>query len=149
MIKNLTDGLIYAIKNKKIEHLNIAPLETINWDSIIGFCYSGVGKKTDNQDNYKFDLDIIEYIDNIKPKTDIYQKLKRDHLYATDSDGNNCQICNIYSALTFQTKHDNNHNHYILYSGNWYRIQSNFFEKVNTYITNNIQLSTIRFPNCP
>ncbi len=147
LVKNLTDDLIYAIKNKKIEHLNIAPPETINWDSIVGFCYSGIGKKTDDQDNYKFDLDIIEYIDKIKPEANIYKKLKRDHLHAIDSDGNHCQICNIYSALTFQTRYDNNH--YILYSDNWYRIQSNFFEKVNTYITDNVPISAISFPDCP
>lgn len=143
----LDENLINAIENKTTEHLHIAPPETTNWDSIIGFCYSGIGKNKDNEDNYTLDLDISEYINSIREGTNIYQKIKRDRLYGMNSDGTPFAICSIYSALTFQTEYQNNN--YILCSSTWYRIDNDFFDRVNYFISHNIPLSTLSFPECP
>jgi uncharacterized protein (TIGR04141 family) len=63
--------LVQAIEERRIEHLHIAPPETTDWDRIIGFCYSGIGKKTSEQENYDLNLDISEYIEKIRPGTNI------------------------------------------------------------------------------
>ena len=54
--------LANAIEKRQIDHLHIAPPETTDWDRIIGFCYSGIGKKMDDGDNYNLDLDLTEYL---------------------------------------------------------------------------------------
>lgn len=136
-----------AIEEKRTEHLHIAPPETTDWDRIIGFCYSGMGKKTTDEDNYNLNLNISEYIDKIKPNTNVYQKLRRDKLYAMNSDGTPFTICSIYSALVFQTEYEGEN--YILCSGSWYRVETSFFERVNNYIRTQIKISDASLPECP
>lgn len=145
--ENLDDLLVSAIENKETEHLHIAPPETTNWDSIIGFCYSGINKKIDDEDSYNLDLDIGEYLEKIKSGTNIYQKIKHDRLYAMNSDGTPFPICSIYSALTFQTEYENYN--YILCASTWYKIDKSFFDRVNYFITQHIPLSSLDFPECP
>ena len=136
-----------AIENRKTEHLHIAPPETTDWDRVIGFCYSGMGKKTAEADNYNLNLNISEYIDKIKPDTHVYQKLRRDKLYAMNSEGTPFVVCSIYSALVFQMEYEGEN--YILCSGTWYRVENSFFDQVNNYIQTQIKLSDIRLPECP
>lgn len=139
--------LIQAIKSKNIEHLHIAPPETTDWDKIIGFCYSGIKKKTEDSSNYNLNLDITEYIDKINPDSNIDQKIRRDRLLAMNSDEVPFTVCSIYSALVFQTKYNNYD--YILCSGTWYQVEKNFFEMVNNYIETRIKISDISLPDCP
>lgn len=135
-----------AIEEKRIEHLHIAPPETTDWDRIIGFCYSGMGKNTSNEESYNLNLNISEYIEKIKSNTNIYQKLRRDKLYAMNSDGTAFPICSIYSALVFQLEYEKEN--YILCSGSWYCVETNFFEQVNNYIKTQIKISDIHLPEC-
>lgn len=136
-----------AIEKREVDHLHIAPPETTNWDRIIGFCYSGIGKKLDVAENYNLDLDLTEYIEKIKAGTNIYQKLRRDKLYAMNSDGTPFVVCSIYAALVFQTKYEEKN--YILCSGVWYYVESSFFDQVNSFINTKIPLSNIELPDCP
>lgn len=136
-----------AIEKREVDHLHIAPPETTNWDRIIGFCYSGIGKKLDVAENYNLDLDLTEYIEKIKAGTNIYQKLRRDKLYAMNSDGTPFVVCSIYAALVFQTKYEEKN--YILCSGAWYYVESSFFDQVNSFINTKIPLSNIELPDCP
>lgn len=136
-----------AIEKKNIEHLHIAPPETTDWDRIIGFCYSGIGKQTDKQENYNLNLDISEYIKNIRPDTNIYSKIKRDKLYAMNSDGTPFAVCSIYAALVFQTEYEGKN--YIFCSGSWYQVETSFFNQVNNFIANRIPMSTLTLPDCP
>lgn len=136
-----------AIEKKNLEHLHIAPPETTDWDRIIGFCYSGIGKKTDTQENYSLNLDISEYVNSIRPETNVYSKIKRDKLYAMNSDGTPFAICSIYAAIVFQTEYENKN--YILCSGSWYQVETSFFNQVNNFIENKIPLSSLTLPECP
>ena len=115
----LSDALDYelvcAIENHQTDHLHIAPPEIIDWDHIIGFCYSGTRRKLDDSENYNLDLDILDYIKVLKPGINIGQKVRRDKLYAMNLDGEYFPICNIYSALVFQTEYKGEN--YILCSG--------------------------------
>ena len=136
-----------AIEKREVDHLHIAPPETTNWDRIIGFCYSGIGKKLDEAESYNLDLDLTEYIEKIKAGTNILSKLHRDKLYAMNSDGTPFVICSIYAALVFQIKYDEKN--YILCSGTWYYVESSFFNQVNSFINAKIPLSNVNLPDCP
>ncbi len=139
--------LAHAIESRQIDHLHIAPPETTDWDRIIGFCYSGIGKKLDDGENYNLELDLTEYVEKIKPSTNVYQKIRRDKLYAMNSDGTPFAICSIYAALVFQTEYEGKN--YILCSGTWYYVETSFFEQVNNFITAKIPISDVTLPDCP
>jgi uncharacterized protein (TIGR04141 family) len=136
-----------AIENHQLNHLHIAPPETTDWDRVIGFCYSGIGKKIDDGENYNLDLDLTEYVDRIKPGINVYQKIRRDKLYAMNSDGVPFAICSIYAALVFQTEYEEKN--YILCSGTWYYVETSFFEQVNNFVKTKIPMSDVVLPDCP
>ena len=136
-----------AIEHHITDHLHIAPPETTDWDRIIGFCYSGIGKNTCEAENYNLNLDVSEYIENIRTGSNIYAKIRRDKLYAMNSDGTPFAICSIYAALVFQTEYEGKN--YIFCSGSWYQVETSFFNRVNNFIRNNIPVSTISLPECP
>lgn len=139
--------LVKAIEERRTEHLHIAPPETTDWDRVIGFCYSGIGKKTSEQENYKLNLDLSEYIEKINPNTNVYQKIRRDKLYAMNSDGIPFSVCSIYAAIVFQTEYEEKN--YILCSGTWYQVETSFFDQVNNFIQNRVTASDISLPDCP
>ncbi len=139
--------LVNAIQEKKTEHLHIAPPETTDWDKIIGFCYSGIGKKLSDAENYELNLNLFEYIEKINPTTNIYQKIRRDRLYAMNVEGTSFAICSIYSALVFQTEYEGQN--YILCAGTWYQVETSFFNQVNNFIRTRVTISDIVLPNCP
>lgn len=139
--------LANAIENRQIDHLHIAPPETTDWDRIIGFCYSGIGKKMDDSESYNLDLYLTEYVEKIKPGINVYQKIRRDKLYAMNSDGVPFAICSIYAALVFQTEYEGKN--YILCSGTWYSVETSFFEQVNNFIKTRVPRSSVTLPDCP
>lgn len=136
-----------AIEKHNIDHLHIAPPETTDWDRIIGFCYSGIGKRTEKSENYNLNLDVAEYVNNIREGCNVYAKIRRDKLYAMNSDGTPFSICSIYAALVFQTEYKGKN--YIFCSGSWYQVETSFFNKVNNFIQNRIPISSITLPECP
>jgi uncharacterized protein (TIGR04141 family) len=139
--------LTNAIEKRQIDHLHLAPPETTDWDRIIGFCYSGIGKNVNHDDNYNLDLDLAEYVEKIRPETNLYQKIRRDKLYAMNSDGTSFAICSIYAALVFQTEYEGKN--YILCSGTWYYVETSFFEQVNNFIKTRVPISSVVLPDCP
>lgn len=145
--ESLDFQLSYAIEKHNVEHLHIAPPETTDWDRIIGFCYSGVGKKIEKPENYSLNLDVEEYVKNIRENCNVYAKIRRDKLYAMNSDGVPFSICSIYAALVFQTEYEGKS--YIFCSGSWYQVETSFFNQVNNFIQNRIPLSSISLPECP
>lgn len=147
LLEELDSQLYLAIENKNTEHLHISPPENTDWDRIIGFCYSGMGKKTSEAESYNLDLDISEYINSIRENRNISQKVRRDKLYAINSDDTTFAICNIYSALIFQTEYKSKN--YIFCSGSWYQVETSFFKQVNDFIENRIPISSLAFPECP
>lgn len=139
--------LVRAIEERRIDHLHIAPPETTDWDRIIGFCYSGIGKKTSEQESYNLNLDISEYIEKIRPDTNIYQKIRRDKLYAMNADGTPFPVCSVFSALVFQTEYESQN--YILCAGTWYQVETSFFNQVDSFIQTRITISDVNLPDCP
>lgn len=139
--------LTNAIENRDIDHLHIAPPETTDWDRVIGFCYSGIGKNLEDPNNYNLDLDLTEYLGKIKHGIDVYQKIRRDKLYAMNSEDVPFSVCSIYTALVFQTKYKEKN--YILCAGTWYYVESSFFNKVNDFVDKKVPMSDVDLPDCP
>ncbi|MEG0752707.1 MAG: TIGR04141 family sporadically distributed protein, partial [Angelakisella sp.] len=147
LFESLDFELEEAIKKRTIDHLHIAPPETTDWERIIGFCYSGTGKKKEDADSYSLNLDLSEYLDKIRPDTNIYEKIKRDKLLAMTVDEVPFAICSIYAAMVFQTELEGIT--YILCSGNWYQIDQSFFNTVHDFVRNRVPISTFSLPDCP
>lgn len=146
LAETLDFSLTDAITSRNTTHLHISPPETTDWDSVIGFCYSGIGKNPNESENYTLDLDLTEYIESIKPDTNVYQKIRRDKLYGLTSDGIPFTISSIYSSLVFQTEHENKH--YILCAGTWYQVDNSFFDQVNDYVSKQVKISDFSLPDC-
>ena len=89
-------------------------------------------------------MDLSELKD---PTTNIYQKIRRDRLYAMNVEGTSFAICSIYSALVFQTEYEGQN--YILCAGTWYQVETSFFNQVNNFIRTRVTISDIVLPNCP
>ena len=138
--------LIEAIEKKDTEHLHIAPPETTDWDQVVGFCYSGIGKRCDNPDNYTLNLNPDEYINKIKPETNVYNKLKRDKLYGLTPEGISFVISSMYNAIIYQACYEGKN--YILCAGTWYQVEPSFYDQVNNYVNTRVKISDIHLPDC-
>ena len=136
-----------ALLRKDLQNLYITPPEIIDPEKIFGFCFSGIRKDINNIENYSYEPDIEEYIKsfNEKDAKQVFEKIRRDKLFAIDFNGISNAICSVYNAIVWQCTHNNKT--YILWSGAWYYIEANFFNKVNTFV-NNIPLSNISLPKC-
>lgn len=145
--ESLDFELADAIEKRLIEHLHIAPPETTDWERVIGFCFSGIGQKSEVRDSYHPNLDLSEYIDRIRPGTNVYQKIKRDRLLAMTVDEVVFPISSIYAALIFQTEFEGST--YILCSGNWYEINISFYNTVHEFVRRRIPLASFSLPYCP
>jgi hypothetical protein len=139
--------LTNAIETKQINHLHIAPPETTDWERIIGFCFSGIGKKSEDRESYVLNIDLSEYIDKVHPGTNIYQKIKRDRLLAMTVDEVVFPISSIYSSLVFQTEFEGST--YILCSGNWYEINASFYCTVHDFVRRRVPSASFSMPDCP
>ncbi len=138
--------LCEAIENKQLDNLTIAPPETIEWEYIDGFNYTGMGIGSANLENYRLDLDPMDYFNSIRPEVNILAKIKRDRLQALNIDGTIYTVSNIYNAIVFQA--EVNSNIYILSSGTWYLVNQPFFNRVNDFILSMVKVSKVSLPNC-
>lgn len=138
--------LAKAITDHNTDHLHIAPPETTDWDRVIGFCYSGIGKRTGEQASYDLNLDLSPYIERIRPGINVYEKIRRDKLYAMTADGAVFTVSSVYAALVFQTGYEGKN--YILCAGSWYQVETSFFEQVNNYVRTRVPISTLTLPPC-
>jgi len=140
----LDSELVGTIEQCDVEHLHIAPAEIVDWEKLNGFCFGGLGKKTESAENYSLDIDLSEYISQIGSKDKALAKLKRDRLYAMTATEDVYSTGGVYDSLLFQTTYKGNT--YILVSGNWYLIDNNFYTRVCSYVKNEIPVSSVRLP---
>ncbi len=136
-----------SIKSKDVLNLHAAPPETIDWERVVGFCFSGIREDTSKAESYDVNLDVSIYISKIKPDTNVYKKIKRDKIYAIMIDDTIFSVCSVYNALVYQTEYEGKR--YILCSGNWYHINSSFYEHVFDFVDNKVPLSDLQLPTCP
>lgn len=139
--------LCQALLKKEIQDLYIAPPDLIEPESIKGFCFTGIGKKQDDANNYLFDPDIAEYVEKLTEKTEkqIIDKLRNDKLLAIDLNDNVLTICNIYSAIVWQCTFQDKT--YILWNGAWYLVEDSFVQEVSSFIKK-IETNHLSLPQC-
>ena len=147
LAETLDFDLAEAISKKDTSHLHIAPPETTDWQRVIGFCFTGMGKKIEVRESYELNIDFQSYLEKFRVDTNVYQKIKRDKLLGMNSDETVFSISSVYASLIFQTVYEGNT--YILCDGTWYEINSSFFNTVHSFINNRIPISTVSLPNCP
>lgn len=82
-------------------------------------------QKTDVPENFNLNLDVAEYVNSVREGCNTYAKIRRDKLYAMNSDGVPFAVCSIYAALVFQTEYEGKN--YIFCSGTWYQVETSFF----------------------
>ena len=145
--ENLDFKLSEAIEKHNTEHLHIAPPETTDWDRITGFCYSGIGKKKDAPENYNLNLDVSEYVNSVREGCNVYAKIRRDKLYAMNSDGVPFAVCSIYASLVFQTEYEGKN--YIFCSGTWYQVETSFLIKLIITFKTGYLLLLLIYQNVP
>lgn len=146
LAESLDFELTSAIEKRDLSRLHVAPPETIAWDQVFGFMFSGMHLSPENLDNYSINLDITDYANSIKPGINIYNKIRRDKLYGMTGDGTIFVVSNILNAIVFQTTYEENN--YILCSGTWYQIDNTFFDQVNSFISTKVTYTDILLPDC-
>lgn len=137
--------LANKIEAKSYENIYVSPPDTLDWSDIKGFSFSGMGRKKDDLESFEGDIILEDYFQHIRPGTNIYQKLKRDKLYALNSEDSIFVISNVFSALTAQIEYEDNI--FILCDGRWFNIENNFYKFVSN-VVDKIPISTIDFPEC-
>ena len=146
VIESLNNELFDAIRKHQTDNLTIVPPETTDWDHVEGFCYSGMGKTTAKAENYRLDLDPMDYFNSVRPETNVKNKIKHDKLWAINSDETPFVVSSIYNAIVYQANYKGGN--YILSSGSWYQVNNVFFDRVNSFITASIKMSSIVLPDC-
>ena len=144
--ETLDFNLVDAIRERETSNLYIAPAEILDWEKTIGFCFGGIGKKSEDAENYSLEIDLSDYLNKIKPKTNIFAKIKRDKLFAITLSEEIYSTGSVYNSLIFQTSYENDT--YILVSGNWYRIDGNFYNQVYDYVQKSIPIYSGDLPVC-
>jgi len=144
--ESLDFELVDAIIKNDIGNLHIAPAEIVDWEKLNGFCFSGIGKKTESADNYTIEIDFSEYITKIDKEKNVYAKIKRDKLLAMTSTDEVYSTGSVYNSLIFQATYENNT--YILVSGNWYLIDTDFYNRVYSFVKDKIPTASLTLPEC-
>lgn len=139
----LNDYLVQAILNSD-ESLRIAPNKIIEWENIISFRITGMGRSTEesiyiNQNSY------FEYIRSRKKQNNVIDKLKRDDLRARTTDDIEVKISNIYDAIIYETLI--NGQKYILCYGDWFEVDTEYYTRIKNRVKRTPKCA-IQFPNC-
>lgn len=142
--KELDSCFVEKINNKEVDNVFVSPPQVIDWDNIKGIMIPRNGVKKEDVSNYKEEISLVEYLDSQKTEIKI-DKLKKDRIWALDNNDFFFGLTSVYSALVAQINYNNNL--FVLCDARWYKIESNFYEKVKTYVSN-IPISNIDFPTC-
>lgn len=145
-LKEILENIILErLRRKDIENIYVSPPETVDWNSVKGFMISGTGKRKDNLSNYKEDLELVEYVENLNAEKDLKKKVKGDRIFALNINDEFYPISSLYAALVAQIEYNNEL--YILCDSRWFKIENDFFKKVKSFVAA-IPVSDIKLPNC-
>ena len=142
--EKLNQSLMRQIEMHEYEGIQIAPPDTINWNTLKGFAFS-VTRLNGKENEFTIDIKLEDYLSCIKTGIQVLQKLKRDKLLGMDNNDNTFTICRVFDALTAQI--DLNNKTYILYDGRWFQIENNFYKHVKEFVSR-IPVSALPFPKC-
>lgn len=120
----LDDTLIRRLSAKELDKLWLALPEMIEWSEISGFCYSG------RFEELKEDVHLRDFLEAVPSEELTLQLLKRRTIRAMDVAEEHVRYeWHVYQCVYFECELDDDT--YILASGKWYRISTDFLETVN------------------
>lgn len=138
--ENLFAELAKKIERGELEDIYIAPPDIVDWEGVKGFTLSA---RTYTEIGY--DIDYINYFQNVKKGVDLLAKLKRDYLIIVDFEGNEQKVCNIMKAIITQIRLEDKM--YVLIQEKWLAVDQNFYEEVHSYIKT-IPICNLEFKEC-
>ncbi len=138
--ENLFAELAKKIERGELEDIYIAPPDIVDWEGVKGFTLSA---RTYTDIGY--DIDYINYFQNIKEGVDLLAKLKRDYLIIVDFEGNEQKVCNIMKAIITQIRLEDKM--YVLIQEKWLAVDQDFYEEVHSF-SETIPVSNLQFKEC-
>jgi uncharacterized protein (TIGR04141 family) len=146
IIQKLDQLLVSKIKENETEEIWLAIPEIIDWDNTQGFTY----KRYTQTNNTKKpgpvivqDIDIENWVKEIDVQNLTLDTLYNKNIFIIDNDSHITSSINIYRCLNAELIIDNKT--YILNDGDWYNINTNFENEVNSFY-NNIKDSALKLP---
>lgn len=130
---------------KKDTNTLIGPNKILDWENIVGFYLTGLGKEV--KKSISIDIDYERYLTTLysNPTLKVLAKLKRDKLIAVTDNENEFVVSNIYDALVYEKEiHETR---YLLCYGDWYEVDSDFYNEVKQKIRNT-KISDLTFQPC-
>ncbi|MCT6901954.1 MAG: TIGR04141 family sporadically distributed protein [Lactobacillus sp.] len=139
----LGERILKAINNsnqidgRMLKGIKIQPQEIFELDNFNGFFITGMGYKYWGSSG-DFNIDEKDYFEKfrLKIKTkkvdSIIKKLKTDEIQKIVGDVAPVKVCSVYQALCVEISYKRNK--YILISGNWYKIDKDFYMQLKREI---------------
>lgn len=149
LLEDLNLRLVEALKNREFDKIHLAPPELIELTEIEGFNYSispSLKKKVEMPDIF-LDLEIEDFVNLIQlEKLDI-EKLKNCKVLVKIVDGEELiPKWGIYETLVFEISL--NDSLYVLTMGKWFKIETNFSQRVIEFVKTRIPDAEIDMPDC-
>ena len=145
LVKELNDLLIKTICEKDLEQLFLAIPEIVNWEIIRGFKY----KPSDEEVREDVHIaDVLPPDEELKDKVNI-EWLKRKNVLCVSSDNEEI-IYNswpLYNCINYEVKkNDKDNATYLLTTGKWFKIDTDYVQFVSEDIKNIPEYSNFHFP---
>lgn len=124
----LQDLLVGALQTREITDVHLAAPETLDWLDVEGFLFS-----TNRKGELESDPRISTYLDSREEVEVDMKLLKRDRLLpVSSSSGEAMSGWPIYRCIVYQVEVDEHL--YVLSTGEWYRVDLSFREKVEAEV---------------
>ncbi|EGQ8047864.1 hypothetical protein HAR85_004706 [Vibrio parahaemolyticus] len=134
-IQPLDDRLLSEINNNSSNVIITIP-EMMDWDQVFGFSF------TRSKSNIKPTIESHEYYANLDLSSLSVDALKRDKLFVFDQQLEETEF-KVYNCMYFEIKE--NSKTYILFSGDWYEIESSFISIIDGILAK-IKPCALSFP---
>jgi uncharacterized protein (TIGR04141 family) len=135
----LNDKLIERLTAKEHSRLWLSIPEIVDWMVIEGFKYVSLVTSP-----LREDVRIQEYMEEVKPAKIDLAFLKRRRIRAVSANDEVIDAWPLYRCLYCEI--DSGNDTHLLTNGKWYRIGSQFLERVNTAYTE-MSFSSLKLPN--
>lgn len=125
--------LLDALNGEEFDRISLSPPEIVEQREIVGFKYRGYAN-----DEIKPDLDIADYF-GVQTGDDPLglDTIKRHKVYTQYEDDDEARpMWSLYKCIIFECQIDNRQ--YILTEGHWYRIDSDFRDRVNLFFADRV-----------
>ncbi len=135
----LNDRVIEHLTNKEFSRAWLSIPEILDWTIIEGFKYG-------NRESSPLhgDVRLQDYLEEVKPSNIDLAFLKRRRIHATSANGDVIDEWPLFRCLYCEIELNNDT--YLLTNGKWYRVGSQFLERVNTAYAA-MPFSSLQLPN--